>query len=176
MTKGARRVRKGALGNRRGASFARRRAPPLQLHLTPSVTRLASCLTQRRLRGQLPAARACLARATNPGLPAKNTPTVTYGPSGTGTGTGTFTARPAIQGNALVRQPVAHERAFQVRIFERSGRQILSRGLSLPDPRLARARTAVLVSLKAQLPEASAELVATGCQFGAKRFVVACRT
>src|SRR5688572_20063085 len=27
---------------------------------------------------------------------------VSYGPSGTGTGTGTFTARPAIQGHALV--------------------------------------------------------------------------
>ena len=57
------------------------------LRQDPDVTRITSCLRQRRLRGQLPAARACLARATNPGLPAKNTPTVTYGPSGTGTGT-----------------------------------------------------------------------------------------
>jgi hypothetical protein len=35
------------------------------------------------LRGLLPAARACLARATNPGLPPKLPPTVTPGPSGT---------------------------------------------------------------------------------------------
>src|SRR6185503_18556981 len=73
----------------------------IELHHALSVTRITSCLRLRRLRGQLPAARACQARATNPGLPAKNTPTVTYGPSGTGTGTGTFTARPAIQGHAL---------------------------------------------------------------------------
>src|SRR5688572_9219150 len=32
---------------------------------------------------------------------------VSYGPSGTGTGTGTFTARPAIQGHALVHRSLA---------------------------------------------------------------------
>jgi hypothetical protein len=45
----------------------------IELHDATSVTRLASCLSQRRLRGQLPAARACLARAKKPGLLAKNT-------------------------------------------------------------------------------------------------------
>src|SRR5215218_260068 len=38
----------------------------IELHLAPSVTRVAGCLSHCRLRGQLPAARACLARATNP--------------------------------------------------------------------------------------------------------------
>src|SRR5688500_6727221 len=42
----------------------------IELHHAPSVTRLAGCLSDRRLRGQLPAARACLARAKNPGLSA----------------------------------------------------------------------------------------------------------
>src|SRR5688500_5327925 len=42
--------------------------------------------------------RAPRTQAYQPKLP----PMVSYGPSGTGTGTGTFTARPAIQGHALV--------------------------------------------------------------------------
>src|SRR5512146_1122440 len=55
-------------------------------------------------------ARAGLARAApswarnrhQPRPTSPESPTATYGPSGTGTGTGTFTARPAIQGHALV--------------------------------------------------------------------------
>src|SRR5688500_9102828 len=74
----------------------------IELHHAPSVTRLAGCLSDRRLRGQLPAARACLARAKTQAYQPKLPPMVSYGPSGTGTGTGTFTARPAIQGHALV--------------------------------------------------------------------------
>ena len=49
-------------GRRRGRPVFQRQivdveALGIELHLTPSVTCLASCLRQRRLRGQLPAAR-----------------------------------------------------------------------------------------------------------------------
>src|ERR1041384_3015489 len=57
----------------------------IELHHALSAARLAGCSIYRGLRGPPPAARAGLARATNPGLPAPILPTVTYGPSGTGT-------------------------------------------------------------------------------------------